>query len=246
MLERADVNYLYDGSFMGFLCCVYNYYYNPLKPVDIISQDNFTPSFYGFIEIETIEQEANKVRGAIENKISLESLEFLQDCFLSRLKGREMYMLRYIEKGFKIGGKIRQMLTDDTVDVLQKAWVHLLREQRLYLGIVRFYKAGDVYIASIKPENQILPLLAHHFSERFANESFMIYDESNHQALIYSNNQWKIIYVKDIQLPPVELSELETQRLWKQFYDTIAIKDRANPRCRMNFLPKRTWDRLPE
>jgi hypothetical protein len=36
------------------------------------------------------------------------------------------------------------------------------------------------------------------------------------------------------------------QRLWKNFYDTIAIKERFNPKCRMNFMPKRVWANLPE
>ena len=43
--HAQQVIYVYDGSFEGFLCCVYNYYYNRLKPVAIMSQDNFTPSF---------------------------------------------------------------------------------------------------------------------------------------------------------------------------------------------------------
>lgn len=246
MLDGADVIYLYDGSFDGFLCCVHNYYYNPLKPIDIRTYENFTPSFYDCVEVYTQEDKALIVKSAIEKKLSKDNLDFVKDCFCTCLEGKEMYMLQYLVKGFKIGGQIRQMLTDETVSVLYKAWVHLTREYRLYLGIIRFYKAGEVYVSSIKPKNQILPFIAQHFCDRFANQSFMIYDEINHQALIYANNECKIIYVEDIQLPSLDDEELYTQKLWKQFYDTIAIKERINPRCRMNFLPKRTWDRLPE
>ena len=38
----------------------------------------------------------------------------------------------------------------------------------------------------------------------------------------------------------------QMQEMWKNFYDTIAIKERFNPRCRMNFMPKRLWSNLPE
>ena len=47
-------------------------------------------------------------------------------------------------------------------------------------------------------------------------------------------------------LPEMDDEELAMQKLWKLFYDTIAIKERYNPKCRMSFLPKRTWDLLPE
>ena len=59
---------------------------------------------------------------------------------------------------------------------LRNAHRALKREKHLYLGITRFYKANDAYIAVIKPKNRIVPLMAYHFSQRFANQNFMIYD----------------------------------------------------------------------
>ena len=34
--------------------------------------------------------------------------------------------------------------------------------------------------------------------------------------------------------------------LWKRFYDTIAIRERENPRCRMTHMPKRYWNTMTE
>jgi len=149
-------------------------------------------------------------------------------------------------KGFKKGSGIYYMVEDKDVDWLRKAHRHLQREKHLYLGIARFYKAGDGYISVIKPKNRIVPLIAHHFTQRFANQNFMIYDAANKQAFMYNQKQAVVVQADNIELPPVEEDEKDMQKLWKLFYDTIAIKERYNPRCRMNFMPKRTWDMLPE
>ncbi|MEG1895188.1 MAG: TIGR03915 family putative DNA repair protein [Oscillospiraceae bacterium] len=246
MYNRTDVVYIYDGSFDGFLCCVFNYYYSALNPVDIMSEADFEPTLYQAVTIETDSEQAKRVSEAIVQKLSLFCYEFLQYSMLTCLYKKEMYMLRYVIKGFKAGAKIHNMVSDEDVNVLTGADRHMRRESHMYLGLARFYQAQDVYVASIKPQNQILSLISAHFVQRFAKQSFMIYDETHGQALIYANGKEKIIYTQDIELPTPSENEQEAQRMWKLFYDTISIKERYNPLCRMRFMPKRTWDKLPE
>lgn len=246
MRQRTDVIFVYDGSFDGFLCCVYEYYYSSFNPVEIICEDDIESSFFQFVTITTDTFKANKVKTAIAEKISQRTVRFLQECLLCYGREKEYHMLWYVVKGFKKGYGIYQMVEDEDVDWLRKAHRHLYREKHLYLGITRFYKAGDAYIAVIKPKNRIIPLIAHHFTQRFANQNFMIYDAANKQAFMYNQKQATVVQAENIELPEVEEDEKDMQRLWKLFYDTIAIKERYNPRCRMNFMPKRTWDLLPE
>lgn len=243
---KEKVIYVYDGSFEGFLCCIYNFYYNRLKPTDIVPMYEYEPSFYQTVEVETDFEQAYKVKFAIEEQMGYENLNFLRECLLSCRKNKEMHMLYYAVKGFKIGGKIKNMLTDEDVNRLFKAHTHLERERRLYLGIVRFYKSGDVYISCIQPQNRVLPLIAWHFCTRFSTQRFMIYDKTHGQALINSDGENRIVFADDIRLPPPDENELATQKLWKGFYDAIAIKERYNPKCRMSFMPKRVWNNLPE
>ena len=40
--------------------------------------------------------------------------------------------------------------------------------------------------------------------------------------------------------------ERDFRRLWRRFYDTIAIEGRENPRCRMTQMPKRFWGTMTE
>ena len=36
------------------------------------------------------------------------------------------------------------------------------------------------------------------------------------------------------------------QELWKMFFKKISIKERKNPRCQMQFMPKKYWKDLIE
>lgn len=244
--ETGKAVYIYDGSFDGFLCCVYNFYYNNIKPVAICTPQSFSPSFYQNIEIITRQHEAATVEKAIEEKIYHGCCEYLKKCMLCSFSEKEMHMLNYVHKGFKAGNKIAKMLTDDDVNALFKAVRNIDREKHHYLGIVRFYKSDDVYISKIAPKNQILPLIAQHFAGRYRDMKFMIYDETNRQAMISLFGKYKIVNADDIILPDISREEVCMQNLWKGFYDTISIKERENKRLRMNYLPKYQWEYLPE
>ena len=47
-------------------------------------------------------------------------------------------------------------------------------------------------------------------------------------------------------MAPPDEREAEYRLLWKRFYDTIAIKERENPRLRMSNMPKRYWGTMTE
>lgn len=75
---------------------------------------------------------------------------------------------------------------------------------------------------------------------------FIINDKKRGMCLVYNGREC-IIYPTDTA-PKINLSENEKEyrRLWKQFYDTVEIKERHNERCRMTLMPKRYWKYLTE
>jgi len=74
----------------------------------------------------------------------------------------------------------------------------------------------------------------------------MIFDKTNRLALVYQNRKSEIIRVDNVEFPEVSEREKQYQNLWKQFYNTIAIEGRENPRCRMTHMPKRYWENMLE
>lgn len=246
MPDGSDLVYAYDGSFEGLMCCVFESYESKEIPSVIqpssIQQGLFdTPKW-----IETDELKADRVFNSIPLKISSEALELVKLGFLTCAPKKELLIYHFLCLGFKHGSKVMSMLTDDTVCSLQKAVRHLTSESHKFKGFVRFSVYGGVLVAVIEPKNFVLPLISQHFCDRFRNESFMIYDKTHSMALVYWMQKAELIFVDGLTLPVADGSEVEYRRLWKQFYKTIAIEGRNNPKCRMTLMPKRYWGQMTE
>ena len=157
-----------------------------------------------------------------------------------------MLILNFLKAGYRYGKKINSMLVLDEVTEINNAVRKLNREVGKYLGFVRFSVAGKVLYSVIEPRNNVLPLLAEHFCDRYANEAFMIYDKGRKSALVYRPHEYVIVPIEDWQVPLPDKTEMEYRLLWKRFYETIAIEGRTNPRCQRNLMPKRYWKHLTE
>ncbi|MDO0825612.1 TIGR03915 family putative DNA repair protein [Desulfosporosinus nitroreducens] len=246
MLDGTDLIYAYDGSFEGLMCCVFESYQRKEIP-SVIRPPSAQETLFDTAKwIETDEHKADRVYNSIPMKISSQAQELVKLGFLTCDPHKEVLIFRFLRLGFKHGGKVMMMLTDDTVCSLQKAVRHLTSECHKFKGFVRFSVFGEVLVAVIEPKNYVLPLLSPHFCDRYRNERFMIYDKTHGMALIFQSQKAELIFVEELTLPDVDSAELEYRRLWKQFYKTIAIEGRNNPRCQMTFMPKRYWSQMTE
>ena len=88
--------------------------------------------------------------------------------------------------------------------------------------------------------------MKNHFCGRFSGERFLIYDESHSMALIYRPYEARIVPLDGLELPEMDEMERQYRRLWAQYFKTIAIEARINPRCQMGHMPKRFWSHLTE
>ena len=246
MPDRIDLVYSYDGSFEGLMCCVFESYERKEIPSGIqpisVQQTLFDSAKW----IETDEHKADRVYNSIPMKISNQAQELVKLGFLTCESHKELLILQFLRMGFKHGGKVMTMLTDDIVCSLQKAVKRLTSESHKFKGFVRFSVYGEVLVAVIEPKNYVLPLLSAHFCDRLRSERFMIYDKTHGTALIYQSQKAELIFVDELTLPDIDSAEVEYRRLWKQFYKTIAIEGRNNPRCRMTLMPKRYWGKMTE
>ena len=246
MPDRTDLVYAYDGSFEGLMCCVFESYEQKESP-SVIRPPGVQESLFDTAKwIEADEHKADRVFNSIPLKISSQAQELVKLGFLTCAPNKELLIYHFLRLGFKYGSKVMTMLTDDTVCSLQNAVRHLTSESHKFKGFVRFSIYGEVLVAVIEPKNFVLPLLSLHFCDRFRNEAFMIYDKTHSMALTYQSRKAELIFVDELTLPEVDATEIEYRRLWKQFYITIAIEGRNNPRCRMTLMPKRYWGQITE
>lgn len=240
--------YIYDGTWDCFLTAIHHHYYDKQDVTNIESALCYEPNLideYRIISTDIIKAKA--VEEAILHKISLESLENLQKCFFSEIKGREMWILKYIRMGFKVGMRIDSMLGDKTVlDVLIPARKVGFECHRM-LGLLRFeLLEGDIYYAKIQPDHNIISFISPHFKTRFADQNWVIHDTKRNIASLYNTKRMLLSYMDLSSIPNLHSDELRFQSLWKNYYKHIAIKSRLNPKLQKNFMPKRYWKNLTE
>jgi probable DNA metabolism protein len=246
MSDGTDLVYVYDGSFEGLMCCVFESYEQKEIPSIIQPIDAQQLLFYSVKWIQTDGHKSDRVFNSIPLKISPQAQELVKLGFLTCNLHKEMLIFNFLRLGYSNGSKVMSMLTDDTVCSLRKAVRGLMSESHMFKGFVRFSVFDKALVAVIEPKNFVLPLISKHFCDRFRNESFMIYDKTHGMALIYQSRKVEFMFVNELILPEVDQTEAEYRRLWKQFYKTIAIKDRKNLKCRMTLMPKRYWGHLTE
>ncbi len=242
------ITYIYDGSFEGLLTSIYEAFYAKVKPDDIKSSIDYIENFLvEKIYIETDMEKSQKVYGAIENKISNNSLKKVFYAYLSELPDSEMKILRYLQLGFKMGADVDLNLANE--DVLNM--VHLNKkvggERHRLTGFLRFRKVtGDILYAQVEPDHNVIALVAPHFKARLANENFIIHDIKRGLAVFYNRDQWVI---KDIEEPdPMLVKDREEhyEDLWKVYFNAISIERKTNIKLQKRNMPMRYWKHLTE
>ena len=75
----------------------------------------------------------------------------------------------------------------------------------------------------------MLPLLRGHFCQRYAHEQFFIYDRTHRELLLYAGGRSRIMRMEHLQPALPGEDELYFRSLWKQFFQSVAIRERENP-----------------
>ena len=242
----SSIAYLYDGSFEGLLCCVYESYYQRELPSMIFCDSEMQETLFPVKEIVTDNDSAQKVEHSISHSISNEALQLVRLCYYSRVENREIAILNFLRIGYKTGAPVTDMLANDAVMAITKIARNVSRESNYYREFLRFSDYNGALVAIIEPKNFVLPMIVEHYCDRFPGERFLIYDESHKYAIVYLNGESAIVPLENLELPKACAKEEKYRALWKRFYDTIAIEGRVNPKLRMNNMPKRYWKHLAE
>jgi probable DNA metabolism protein len=243
---EADIAYLYDGSLAGFFCCVYASVYQRQLPYAITPEYEAAPSLLPQKRIMTSAEQAYRVQASLPAKIGNGALSLVETVFLSCMPEKELALLKFLLRGYREGSRLMQLLGDPLMASLFQAEAAVGKEAHLLKGFIRFSDYDGVLAASISPKNFVLPFLERHFINRFSGEDFLIYDRTHRVALIYRARRSEIVAVDKLDFPVAGEEEERYRTLWKQFYHTIAIESRYNPRCRMTQLPKRYWENMTE
>ena len=246
-LHDADVVYLYDGSFEGFLCCVFESFAQHELPFAVWTPERETATLYPVKEIPTDRATARRVFASFRAKLGEETESLVTRDFLSGWEDKELRIIRFLHLAFALGPGTVKRRGHPEVAPLYQMKQSLDWEVDKFQGFVRFQEHDGMLGAVIHPKNYILPLLRGHFCARFPEENFLIYDAVHQAVLLYQNHKAQLMELAEpLTLPPPDEKEQQFQELWRQFYKTLEIKARHNEKGRMTHCPKRFWADMTE
>lgn len=235
----AQVCYRYDGTFAGFLTCIFNSYVNREPAAEFLLRSDPAFTLWPEREVDAHPEHARRVYEGLRKKTSPLFCTQIKRAYLTCLEDRDRVLYGLICRGFAEGDRVRRDLTDPEMAKVTLALQRLATEQDHLKGFARFSDMGGVLVGEIEPKNRVLPLLGPHFAGRLNGEKVILYDRTHREALFSAGFRWAVEPVEDFHIGPAGEEERAWRRLWKSFFNTIAIEGRTNPKCQATHLPKR-------
>lgn len=246
---------IYDGSFDGFLSCVFFIYNHKITNPIIRKESETNNQLFTITEdIITNKNNAQRVWKGFMLKASPYQQQDFFKAFLSEIKGVENTLLSYIQNIF---AKKTTTSTDfGNKDILKISQVAKMvgREKHRMEAFVRFQLTKDaVYTATVEPDFNVLPLIIPHFKDRYADQKWIIYDIKRNYGIYYNLKTIEIIVIDSFSKIKFKISsdlllpeEKDFQKLWSTYFNSINIKSRKNDKLHKQHLPKRYWKYLTE
>ena len=254
--------FICEDSLDGILTGVYNAWSfkierKTIRHEDICLSSSEPENYQLFCEYHPVSccsQKAEKVRHTLCQKLGLEFYEAIVNAALSREPSgqKEMDKADAIYKTIVLA--LHSPAGAGVLNYLGEPYIHRVftlsrathNESHHLIGFLRFCELENgVLFSKIHPKNNVLPYLAEHFTDRFPQENFIIYDEDRKLAVVHrAGKNYMFVDASELNedlLQRHSEKEVEFQKLWLTFFDSIAIEARINPSLQSQNIPKRFW-----
>lgn len=242
------MHYRYDGSYPGLLTLLQRCFAWEESPERIdracSSQEDL---FAAAIEIRTDPADADTLLQRVRRQLGGEVERNLRHAWLSEAAGIELTLYRYLACGWQVGPRLDQLLARSEVATVQRQARRVRREAHRLKGLVRFRRtADDLYYAPLEPDHFVLPLLGNHFAQRLCGERWLLHDRRRGRGVLCDGRDWMPVELELHAEPDLADDEMHWQGLWRQFFRSIAIAQRDNPRQQRQCMPMKYWKYLVE
>lgn len=246
----------YDKTFEGLLTTVFDAYNRKTFPDRLLGPEEIEPLFVNesFLVV-TDDEKSGRVWKALEKKLSGITLNMISYVWLSELPDSDELIFRYIRKTFDSKASIEMNFADDVVLQLRNTAQKVNREKHRIIEFVRFQKTADgIFFAPVAPDHNTLPLTLSHFTDRFADQKWIIYDTKRNYGYYYDLHQVTEMTLENTDMFPggkidetlMDKDEQMFQKMWKAYFKSMTIKERINLKLHRQHLPKRYWKYLTE
>ena len=255
-LTAAPRDYTYDSTFEGLLTVVFTIYAWRAAPNSIQPEARAQVGLFAQpAHRETDEALAARVWEGLLRTMDTEARTRLYHVFLSEDPDREMLIFRYVDLALRADRDISENYANSDVRRIQRIAQQMFREKHRMEAFVRFEKTTDeLFHATIDPDFDVLPLIAAHFTKRYADQRWLIYDRRRHYGLYYDLQRTDVVQFetdtpgKSSTLSATVLDEREPlfKVLWQAYFDHVNIPERKNLKLHRRHMPLRYWKYLSE
>ncbi|MDR2919405.1 MAG: TIGR03915 family putative DNA repair protein [Tannerella sp.] len=248
--------FFYDKTLEGLLTAVFDAYSRKTFPDRLLKEGEIPPMFTDeCYTVATDEERAKRVWTALQRKLPKQACNMLMHVWLSEMEGIDFLLFRYMCKTFDSKHSIALNFGDNDVLEVEKIARKVGHEAQYIRQFVRFQKAADdIFFAPIRPIYNALPLAIDHFTDRFADQQWVIYDLRRNYGFYYDLQTTKeVTFTEGDHLLSGKLDESLMaddeklfQDLWKGYFKAMTIKERINPRLHRQHMPVRFWRDLTE
>lgn len=247
---------VYDGSFEGFLSAVFDVYEYKLSDVRLVPEYRHQPSMFAaphFVANDV--KHSDRVWKGLEKKLTKAAQEQVYRSFLSELDGIENILLQYIQYAFASPIFMEEDYSNDAVLTIFQTAKKVWREKHRMEAFVRFQKTADgLYYGIIEPDYNVLPLIASHFTTRYADQRWMIYDAQRKYGMYYDLDTVITIQIQFSEemaggkgvASVYDEGEEFYQQLWQQYFKSVNIPARKNTKLHIQHMPRRYWKYMTE
>lgn len=242
-----------DGIFTG----VYDAWASKLghKNIQLSSGENQNLTLFSeYISVTTDFLKSRKVSRTLIQKLGVYFYETICQCAmadgscrkLSMDKANAIYQTIVMALALPEGAKVLEYLGEPCIACIFELCRQTQNEGHHLVEFLRFAELQNkILFARIHPKNDVLPILAAHFTNRLPLENFIIYDATHQTAAVHKASKDYLIVdasSMDLSLAKAYSKEEETFRsLWCTFFESIAIESRENLKLQIQNIPKRFW-----
>lgn len=236
--------YLCDDSIDGIFSAIYTAWEAGTSHTDVRVRDNcHIQLFEDYVDYITDSELSAKVADSIIRKLSYEIYYYVYCVCMSTDANKASVVYKFLQRAFRTGPDILHMLTDTYVAKVCELKRTVSNEACRYREFVRFEELDNSILAGrIAPTHNIVAMIANHFADRMPCENWLIMDTTRNLSVVHVAGKGYILTndISEKQLfatHSYSQNEDEFQALWKRFFDTIAIKERINPKLQRNLMP---------
>ncbi|MCR4728422.1 MAG: TIGR03915 family putative DNA repair protein [Lachnospiraceae bacterium] len=233
-----------EPEWEAMLTCIFEAFESGLghKNIKLLLEPVGQVSFLDeYVHVDADPSKADRLSEAIVRRISYEVYTEMAYTAMAFEEDVLDNIYHVLILGFHYGPEVLRMVKFADIMRNREIRARVVREAERFREILRFHRVGNVYIAHFEPKSRVVGYLGPIFSDRMPSEFFVIVDDIHREAVIHGKNEhFYIQKLTDVEFENLLHTEEENDKytdLWKVFFDSVAIKERANEKCQRNHFP---------